>query len=72
MVLIIIIRNREKGNVIEISQLCFGYKNSCNVLDEVSLRIRKGEFVCVVGEVCSGKTTLLDCISGQLSHFQGQ
>ncbi|BBG03829.1 ABC transporter [Pseudonocardia saturnea] len=46
-------------------------------IDDVSFRVEKGEFVCIVGPSGAGKTTLLRCISGLAPatsgdlHFEG-
>jgi ABC-type lipoprotein export system ATPase subunit len=39
-----------------------GYLN----LKNIDLNIRKGEFVCIVGSVGSGKSSLLNVINGNL------
>ena len=41
------------------------------VLSDVSLTITEGEFVLVVGETGSGKSTFLGCINGLVPHFTG-
>lgn len=37
-------------------------------LKEVNLKIKKGEFVCVIGDVGSGKSSLLSSIVGDLLY----
>ncbi len=38
------------------------------VIDGLTLAVRRGEFVCIVGRNGSGKTTLLNAIAGLTSH----
>lgn len=40
-------------------------------IDEVTFRVQKGEFVCIVGPSGAGKTTLLRCISGLAAPSSG-
>lgn len=57
-------------NVIQIDRLAFSY-GTVPVLDEVSLTIPRGDFVCIVGPNGGGKTTLLRLILGLLTPDRG-
>ena len=57
---------------IKIEGLTFAYQNSDkNVLKDVSLTVREGEFVSIVGPSGSGKTTLIDLVLGLHSPTKG-
>ena len=43
-----------------------------NVLENVGLRVRRGEFVCIVGTSGCGKSTLLNIIGGFLQQTSGK
>lgn len=52
------------GNI-EISHLNFSYKSDGPlVLKDISLNIKKGQFIAIVGSSGSGKSTLLRCLLG--------
>lgn len=55
---------------IEIANLEFAYE-STPVLENVSLKLRKGETLAVIGPNASGKTTLLKCINRILKPQEG-
>lgn len=55
-------------SVIEIKDLCFSYSKKSpfekNALKNVSFEINEGEFVCIIGETGSGKSTLVQHLNG--------
>jgi ABC-type multidrug transport system fused ATPase/permease subunit len=56
-----------------IRNLCFSYPNSDRkVLDDISVVIKKGEKVAIVGENGAGKTTLVNCILGLYKPTSGE
>ena len=57
-------------NIIEIKNLSFKYHKT-NVVDDLSLDIEAGEFICILGHNGSGKSTLAKLIVGLLKANQG-
>lgn len=58
---------------LEINNVCMKFANSENAtLNEISLCVEPGEFVCVVGASGCGKSTLLNLIAGLIQPTGGQ
>lgn len=62
---------QEKNYIIEVNNVSkfFGDKTA---LDDVSLNVKKGEFVTILGHSGCGKTTLLRLIAGFQSASKGE
>ncbi len=58
-------------DIIEIENLCHRFPDGSPGLDQITLRIRKGEFVVISGRNGSGKTTLLRHLNGLLLPSSG-
>lgn len=61
--------------MLEIKQLCKEYVGSSgiqHILQNISLQIVKGEFVMIMGESGSGKSTFLNCISSLDNPTSGE
>ena len=56
---------------IEVENLCFSYLGESNQVDDVSLKIKKGDFAAIIGQNGSGKTTLCRSIIGLLKPQSG-
>lgn len=41
---------------------------NCIDLKRIDMKIKKGEFVCIIGDVASGKSNLLCAINGELIY----
>lgn len=58
---------------IQIEKLSFRYQNEGSwILDDINLKIRKGERIGFVGSTGSGKSTALDLVMGLLEPTRGQ
>lgn len=58
-------------DVMSMNEVCFRYKDEW-VLNNLNLKITKGERIALIGENGSGKTTLAKLISGELSPQKGE
>lgn len=64
----------EKFNLksqITIKNLSFSYDNK-NILSNISLEIKKGEFIGIIGKSGVGKTTFIDILMGLLTSKSGE
>ncbi|KAL0486679.1 ABC transporter C family [Acrasis kona] len=56
---------------ISITNASFGYGGDV-ILNDIDLKIKRGEFVCVVGPVASGKSTLINAILKECGALSGR
>lgn len=57
---------------VSVKNVTFGYIKDETVLDNVSLDIKPGEFVAIIGESGIGKTTLIRLIMSFMGNYTGQ
>ena len=62
--------NTLDGTYLEIHNLSKSF-GTFNALDDISLRVKDGDFVCFLGPSGCGKTTLLRCIAGLETQSKG-
>ena len=71
-----ILKKRSEINsdiAIRLKDVWFKYdKNEPDVIKDLSLEIKKGQFHCIVGGSGTGKTTALSIISGINKHYRGK
>lgn len=58
------------GNI-SLSNVCFSYDNSSLVLDNINLKIKKGEKVAIIGYTGAGKSTLANLVLGFYKPTKG-
>ena len=59
-------------DLIQIKKLSFSYPSKKDILKNINLKLKKGSFICIVGENGSGKSTLLKCILGLSKGYTGE
>lgn len=60
-----------KGIDIKIQQLSFGFKEDETILQDIDLSIAPGEKIAIMGDAASGKSVLLDLLTGSLQYQKG-
>ncbi|MGH8170463.1 MAG: ABC-F family ATPase [Steroidobacteraceae bacterium] len=66
-------RKKLYNSAVSVESLSFRYPGaSVDVLDGISFNVRAGERVAIIGQNGVGKTTLMRCLSGDLTTFTGQ
>jgi energy-coupling factor transport system ATP-binding protein len=58
--------------VIETNNLCYSYDKGSSVLNNINIKIRKGEFIALIGKNGAGKTTFSKHINGLLKPTSGE
>ncbi|HHZ11148.1 MAG TPA: energy-coupling factor transporter ATPase [Acholeplasmataceae bacterium] len=58
--------------MVEVKNLDFSYRKGAKVIDSLSLRVEKGEFVTILGHNGSGKSTLAKLLVGLLKADSGE
>ena len=65
--------NNSSSNSIEIRKACYTWGDGKDTfpIKDVSLDVKRGTLVAVVGEVGSGKSSLLSAMLGEMNHLSG-
>lgn len=59
------------GVAIEINNLSFGFREDQKILKHIDLNIQPGQKISILGDAGSGKSLLLDLMTGSLEHQEG-
>lgn len=59
-------------SIIKVENMSFGYTNSSETLTNINMKIDEGEFVAIIGENGSGKSSLIKCILGLNKKYEGK
>ena len=65
-------RRNDKFRVLSTRELTYRYPSTGRGIEDVSLEVRRGEFVVVTGKIGSGKTTLLRALLGLVEVERGE
>ncbi|MFJ7726604.1 ABC transporter ATP-binding protein [Neobacillus sp. NPDC097160] len=60
------------SSMLTIENLTYGFENARPIFQKISLNVKAGEFVSVIGASGSGKSTLFKLIAGLLEPVQGE
>lgn len=58
-------------NILEVKNLCVSYNNNV-VLDNISFKLKKGQYLNIIGPNGSGKTTLVEVLTNLTKSTSGQ
>ncbi|MFL4477308.1 ABC transporter ATP-binding protein [Paeniglutamicibacter sp. ORCA_105] len=59
------------GNIFEVADLCIGFGDREDILRNVTMKVRAGEFVTLLGPSGCGKTTILNLAAGLIRPRSG-
>ena len=61
----------DDGNYIEVKNASFSWQSDVPVLENINFAVKKGQMTMLVGNVASGKTTLLKGLLSEVTHITG-
>ncbi|WP_254052929.1 thiol reductant ABC exporter subunit CydC [Gemella sp. ND 6198] len=67
----IVTKNNKENNIIDIENVSFEYEDGKTILNNISLSIKKGEKVAILGRSGVGKSTLIKLLTGTYTNYTG-
>ena len=67
----LLINGDQKGISIEAQHISFSYVESKEVLKDITFKVPSGKKICVMGDMSSGKSTLMELATGSLNPKKG-
>jgi energy-coupling factor transport system ATP-binding protein len=63
---------KDRPTIVALKEVSFKYENGPTILERTNLEIRQGEWIAVIGENGTGKSTVMKLISGLLKPQSGR
>ena len=61
----------EKGVSLAAHEIDFSFDDGYQILKKINFEIKPGQKVCIMGDAASGKSTLMELLTGSLKSFEG-
>ena len=62
----------EKFNSLQLKNISFSYSEKAHIFNNINFEIKKGDFIGILGETGSGKSTLIDLLTGLINPSSGK
>jgi ABC-type bacteriocin/lantibiotic exporter with double-glycine peptidase domain len=67
----LVLDDNQLGISVEAQQISFAFENGKDVLKNISFKVDSGKKVCIMGDMASGKSTLMELATGSLQPNHG-
>ncbi|MDC0216477.1 ABC transporter ATP-binding protein/permease, partial [Candidatus Pelagibacter sp.] len=62
----------EKFHTLKLKNISFSYNEKTHIFNNIDFEIKKGDFIGIIGETGSGKSTLIDLLTGLINPSSGK
>lgn len=67
----LLLKDNQLGISIEAQQISFAFENGKDVLKNINFKVGSGKKLCIMGDISSGKSTLMELATGSLEPNKG-